>query len=121
MIPSNLQLILIILSVLLLFIFISRIKSYKIELRYTILWIFVIFVNISLALFPYTLNAISELLYIETPVNTLFLFGILACFIILYSITATMSKFSIKIKQLTQEIGFLKNELEKYKKDDIVG
>lgn len=118
MITSNLQVILIVLSLLLLLLFISRVKLYKLELRYTILWIFVIFINLSLAFNPYILTIISSLLYIETPVNTLFLFGILACLIILYSLTTTISQFSTKIKQMSQEIGLLKNEIKNIKKNE---
>lgn len=119
MIALNLQIILIVASVLLFIFFVTKIKAYKIELKYTILWMFIIFINILLALFPKILMYLSDLLYIETPVNTLFLFGFLACFMILYSLSASMSKYSIKIKQLSQEIGLLKNELEKYKKDSV--
>lgn len=118
MISFNLQLILIILSILLLIFFVIRIKTYKIELKYTILWIFIIFINIILAFFPIILSYISKMLYIETPANALFLFALFACFMILYNLTASMSKYSIKIKQLTQEVGLLKNELDKLREDN---
>jgi hypothetical protein len=118
MIPFNLQLILLVLNISLLIFFILRIKAYKIELKYTILWMFILVVNTLLAIFPKLLSYFSELLYIETPVNTLFLFGFLACFMILYSLTSSMSSYSIKIKQLSQEIGLLKNELRLYKEEN---
>ncbi|MDH6428616.1 hypothetical protein BSK62_02780 [Paenibacillus odorifer] len=117
MIPFNLQLILIILSSLIFVSFIVRIKAYKIELKYTILWIVMTIINILIAIFPNIVLFVSKLLSIETPVNTLFLFGIMTCLMILYNLTSEISKNSIKIRQLSQEVGLLKNELKQFENE----
>jgi hypothetical protein len=96
--------------------FILKIKAYKLELKYTILWMFVIVLCFFLAAFPSLLNFVSYIIGIETPVNTLFLCALIACFLVMYSLTSTISTLSNKVKQLSQEVGLMKAELELLKK-----
>lgn len=113
MIPLKLQLILIITCLLGMIFLVNRIKQYKLELKYALLWIVLSFISIIISLFPKLLILISSVLEIEKPVNALFLFGFIAAFLILYSLTVSLSRSSGKIKELSQELGILKNELEK--------
>ncbi|WP_445670820.1 DUF2304 domain-containing protein [Paenibacillus sp. FSL M8-0334] len=118
MIPFKLQLFLVAISVLILVFFIIKIRAYKLELKYTVLWLLIISLSIIMAIFPNILLLISRLLSIEIPVNALFLFGLVACFFILYSLTSTISDYSMKIKELSQELGLLKNEIRRLKDSD---
>ncbi|MBT2763305.1 DUF2304 domain-containing protein [Paenibacillus sp. ISL-20] len=118
MIPFKLQFFLLIVSLLLLAFFILKIRAYKLELKYTVLWIVIILISILLASFPYLLSFVSQMLSIETPTNTLFLFALIACLFILYSLTATISGYSLKIKELSQELGLLKNEMKRLRGRD---
>jgi hypothetical protein len=102
-------------------ILIKKIKKYQLELKYALLWIFINLAGIFLSIFPHFLFYISDWLYIETPVNALFLLSLVALFFVLYSLTVASSRSSNKIKNLSQEIGLLKIEIEEMKKNRIVG
>lgn len=115
MISINLQLLLIVLNLGLAFFLVNNIRKYKLELRYSLLWIFLSLVSLLLATFPRLLFFISDSMYIETPVNALYLVAFILVFIILYFLTVTISKLSNQNKKLTQEVGLLKNEIYQIK------
>ncbi|WP_411831164.1 MULTISPECIES: DUF2304 domain-containing protein [Paenibacillus] len=112
MISFHLQIVLIILNICLLLFLLNNIRKYKLELKYTLLWILLNFISLILAIFPYILFFIANNIYIETPVNALYLISFILVFIILYSYTVIISKLSNQNKRLTQEIGLIKNELK---------
>lgn len=116
MISFKLQVILICLCIFFIFLFIRRVQIYKLELKYALIWMFTIIASLILAIFPNILNFISVLLYIKEPVNALFLVGIVFILIIIYSLTSALSKASNNIKDLSQELGLVKEELESLKK-----
>ncbi|MUG47202.1 DUF2304 domain-containing protein [Paenibacillus woosongensis] len=116
MISFKLQVILVCLCIFFIFLFIRRVQIYKLELKYALIWMFTIIASLILAVFPSILNFISMLLYIKEPVNALFLVGIVFILIIIYSLTSALSKASNNIKDLSQELGLVKEELESLKK-----
>lgn len=111
MIPLTLQSFLILVNICLFYLLINNIRKYKLELRYSLFWLFFCMVSLLLAIFPNILFYISGNIYIETPVNALYLISFILVFIILYNFTILISKMSAQIKKTTQEIGLLKNEL----------
>lgn len=111
MIPLKLQLILFLFSLLTFLLLLNMIKKQKIELKYTLLWLLLSFTSILLSIFPKITYKVSKILSIETPVNTLFLFSIIGSFLIIFSLTVAMSRNSNKIKDLSQEVGLIKEEL----------
>ncbi|MCM3272400.1 DUF2304 domain-containing protein [Paenibacillus elgii] len=117
MISIKLQLFLVIISFAGLLMFINMIVKYKLELKYSLLWIFFSLVTIILAIFPDLSKCISDLLGFEKPVNAIFLFGIILTLIIIFSLTITLSSNQTKIKQLTQEIGINKLENSQLKEE----
>ena len=100
-----------------LLIMLSMVKNKKLELRYTLTWILTSFCFIILSLFPDILRAISDLLHIIEPVNTLFLLIIFFLLVISFTITLVVSKNANRVKTLTQELALIKSELEKLKKE----
>lgn len=117
MIPIKLQIILLVISVIGLMIFVNMVKKHKLELRYALTWLLLLIILIVISIFPKFTLLISDLLSIETPVNTLFLFGILACFILIFSLTISLSRSSNKIKSLSQELGLLKQSIKILKEE----
>ncbi|KQX51921.1 DUF2304 domain-containing protein [Paenibacillus sp. Root444D2] len=111
MISIKLQIFLVIIVILGLLMLINMIVKYKLELKYSLLWMLFSITTIILALFPGISLIISDWLGIEKPVNAIFLLGILLIMVILFSLTLTISNTQNKIKQLTQEVGI--NKLEK--------
>ena len=115
MISFNLQILLIVVTIALFVFLLNNIRKYKLELKHTLLWLILCLLSLLLAIFPNLLFFISNNIYIETPVNALYLVSFIIVFIILYSFTVTISRLSNQTRRLTQEIGLLKNELNRVK------
>ncbi|WP_307398738.1 DUF2304 domain-containing protein [Paenibacillus anaericanus] len=118
MISINLQIVLITLNIVFLFFLLNNIRRYRLELKYTLLWILLSSIALTLAIFPKLLFFISDNIYIETPVNALYLISFVILFVILYNFTVIISKLSNQSKKLTQEVGLLKNELDQLARID---
>jgi len=112
LIPLKLQIILIAISLLATAQLIRMIVRYKLELKYALLWILMSITSLCLAIFPIILFQIAEILNVETPTNALFLMAILLILAIIFSLTIALSRASNKIKNLSQELGILKCEIE---------
>ncbi|NRF95757.1 DUF2304 domain-containing protein [Paenibacillus frigoriresistens] len=116
MIITKLQVVLLVVSLLSFIVLLNMIQKYKLELKYALLWLLLSFITILLAVFPKISLLITSLLGIETPVNTLFLLFIVATLAIVFSLTLALSRSSNEIKDLVQEIGMMKCELERMMK-----
>lgn len=116
MISIKLQLILLIIILIAIIQLIRMITRYKLDLKYALLWLLLSVISLSLAIFPSILYYIADLLSIETPTNALFLLSILLVLAIIFSLTIALSRASNKIKELSQELGILKYELESLRK-----
>ncbi|MDQ0724089.1 hypothetical protein QF049_005350 [Paenibacillus sp. W4I10] len=113
MISFKLQIILFVGAIISLFLVINLIKRYKLELKYSILWLLTSVVVLILSIFPKSVVFLAEMMGIELPVNALFLLTLLGIIIIMFSLTLEVSKSTTKIKELSQELGILKNDFEK--------
>lgn len=116
MISYRLQFLLVLGSILCLIFLLNLIRKYKLELRYSMLWLVLITFVTTLSLFPKSFVIISEAMGIELAVNALFLLAIFALYIIIFSLTLTLSKSVNKIQSLSQELGLLKQEINELKK-----
>lgn len=115
MVSFKLQIFLLLASIICFFLLINLIRKYSIELKYSMLWLIVMLISIFLSIFPKSFTFISNLIGIELPVNALFLLSIFGIMMIMFSLTLEVSKSTMKIKELSQEVGLLRNELEKLK------
>jgi hypothetical protein len=88
-------------------------RNKKIELKFTLSWLFTGTCFLVFAIFPDLLRLLSNLLRIVEPVNTLFLFTIFFMLLIIFTLTIALSRNATRVKTLTQEIGILKMELKK--------
>jgi hypothetical protein len=113
MISFKLQLMMSLISLVGLIFLLNQIVKYKLELKYTLLWLFLSLATILLAVIPKLSFNIAHWFGIETPVNVLFLFGILVALMIVFSLTVALSQHMVRIRQLSQELGIYKNELVK--------
>jgi len=116
MITFKLQALLLIGSISSLGLLVNMIRKYKLELKYTLLWLFIMLVVLLLSVFPRIFSVISRMMGIEVPVNALFLLCITCLFMILFSLTVALSRTTMRVKQLSQQFGLLKFELEELKK-----
>ncbi|CQR58541.1 DUF2304 domain-containing protein [Paenibacillus riograndensis] len=113
----QLQILLIVISIGVLVIFLRNIRSYKLNLKYALVWIFTIVSCLVLSIFPGLLDIISKVFYIKDPVNALFTVAIVFVLIIIYTLTKALSDASDNLKQLTQEIAILKKQVESEKNE----
>ncbi len=92
---------------------INMIRIRKLELKYTLLWLFTSISFVVIAIFPGILRSIAKLLFIKEPVNALFLIIFFFLIMIIFSLTVAISAKSTAITALTQEIGIIKLKIDK--------
>jgi len=86
-------------------------KKKRLNLRYTILWIFAGFLMLLVSLFPQILFAITDFVGIEVPSNALFALILFFIIIIMMTLTSIVSKQNEQLKRLTQTIALLEKRL----------
>ena len=119
MLSKQTQIILIILFVAILIWLLREVKYRRLELRYTLSWLLLDVTLLLLAIFPRILTIVSRALGIYNPMNMLFFFGFVFSLIVIYTLTAAVSKMSGEIKRLAQKVALLsekKRGTEKWKK-----
>lgn len=99
------------------FIFImNMVRTKKLELKYALTWILTSLSFVLLSFFPEILYFIAAVMHIELPVNALYLCVIFLLLMIVFTLTVAVSRQALRIKTLVQEIGLLKETLERMKK-----
>lgn len=102
-------------------ILISLLKNNRLNLKYTLLWLFAGILLLLLAIFPDTMLFVTQAIGIADPTNGLFSILIFCILIILISITAIVSKLNNKNKQLIQAVALMEKrvrDLEKSRGED---
>ena len=100
----KIQIIIAVLIICALIVIIDMIRKKRLELSYALSWLLVGIGVLILDIFPQLIKTISEKIGIVSPVNMLFFFGFCFSLIIIFVLTIAVSKLSIKIKQLAQQI-----------------
>ena len=99
---------------------VNMIRRKNLELRYALAWLAVGVSVLVLDCFPNLIAWLSKQVGIVSPVNMLFFFGFCFSLIIIFTLTVAISRMSIRIKQLAQELALFaeqKNCLEKDERD----
>ena len=91
-------------------IIVNMIRKKNLELRHALTWLAVGVSILILDCFPNLISWISEKIGIASPVNMLFFFGFCFSLMIIFTLTIAMSRMSIRIKQLAQEVALLKKD-----------
>lgn len=95
---------------------VNMIRKNKLELKYSLLW-FVLGVGILIfGCFPSLTSYLAQICGIGQPINLLFFAGFCFSLMIIFSLSLAVSRMSVKLKKLTQELGLLKKELEDMEK-----
>lgn len=108
----KLQIIIAIIIVLALIVIINMIRRKALELRYALAWLAVGVGVLVLDIFPGIMERLATLLGIASPVNMLFFMGFCFSLIIIFILTIAVSRMSIRIKVLTQELALYEKESE---------
>ncbi len=109
----HLQIFLLIVLAITLIVLIRQIRAKKLELEYTLTWLFLLFVLLIFVLFPGLQNWLSAVMGIAVPVNMIFFLGFCFALIIMFRLTKAVSKMSVENKKLTQKIALLEKRLDK--------
>ena len=118
----KIQIIIAVLIISALIVIIDMIRKKRFELSYALSWLLVEIGVLILDVFPQLIKTISEKIGIVSPVNMLFFFGFCFSLVIIFVLTIAVSKLSIKIKQLAQQIAIYENkETERRQQNDVEG
>ena len=92
-------------------------KKKKLELRYTLLWIFAGVVMVFIALFPQDFSNLVKLLGIIEPTNGLFAVIMFLMLIIFMSMTSILSMLNNKIRTITQKCAMYEKRIRELEKE----
>ena len=93
-------------------IIVNMIREKKLELRYALAWLGVGIAILVLDCFPQVITWLAIKVGIASPINMLFFLGFCFSLVIIFILTVAVSRSSIRIKQLAQELAL-------YEKDNI--
>lgn len=94
-----------------LFVIVNMIRKKKLELRYALAWLLVGVSILVLDCFPQLITWMAHKLGIASPINMLFFLGFCFSLVIIFTLTVAVSRMSIRIKQLAQEIALFEKEV----------
>ena len=86
-------------------------KKGKLEVKYSIIWLAFSLCMLLFACFPYTVLVLNDISGVIDPVNFIFFTQIIFILLILLSVSAVISGFSRKIKQLAQANAILEKRV----------
>ncbi len=107
----RLQIIIIIVILLAVLYIINQLRRKKLEYRFGLGWLFIIFCIFVLTVCPKMLDEITRILGIALPINMLFFFGF--CFIVMlvFSMSMMISNLNDRVKKLSQEIAIIRKDM----------
>lgn len=97
---------------------IHLLKTKKLNLKYTLLWILATVILLVVSIFPQIMYSIADLVGIETPINVALILAGIFVILILISITSIVSELNKKLRSLVQEIALLKKQIKELKSDN---
>ena len=90
---------------------IIALRKKSLTLKYSLLWMLSAALLLLIAVFPGIIDAITKLLGVASPVNTVFMIVIFLILIILISLSSIVSKQHAQIKKLIQTVAILEKQL----------
>lgn len=117
MLPANLRNTLIIAICCYFVLILIFLKRKSLELKYTLLWIFAGFFMALAIMFPELLVYLTRILGIQSNMNALYVVCIGFVVIILMALTSIVSRQTMKIRELIQEIGMLEKRVRELEDD----
>ena len=116
----RLQIIIAVIIVIALCIIINMIRKKRLELRYALAWLIVGAGVLILDFFPHLIDWVAKTLGIASPVNMLFFLGFCFSLMIIFVLTVAVSRASIRIKELAQELALEEKRQNDKKIGDMV-
>ena len=114
MIPTRLNIIVIIIGLAILFGIIELVRRRKLNEEYSFLWLIIGVILVLITIFPQSVEYLSELIGTELPINTLFFASIIFLMLLGVFFSLKISVLSNRVKNLSQKIAILEHTLKKY-------
>lgn len=108
--PFKQKIIAVLMALGLLFFIIEVVRRRKLREEYAWLWIMVGAIVLLLSLWENLLNALSRLIGIQLPANTVFYFGLMFMIFINLHFSVKISLLTNQVKRLTQELALAKKK-----------
>ena len=112
MMNIRIQIIIAVLIIIALIVIINMIRKKALESRYSLAWLAVGAGVLILDLFPGFMEWLSDLMGIASPVNMLFFLGFCFSLIIIFILTIAISRMSVRIKNLAQELALINKKYQ---------
>lgn len=104
--------------ILALVVMIDMIRRKALELRYALAWLVVGIGVLILDMFPGIMEWFAAFMGIELPINMLFFWGFCFSLVLIFVLTMAVSRMSIRIKNLAQELAlYEKREEDRERKE----
>lgn len=108
----RIQIIVAVIVIIALCVIVNMIRKKRLELRYALAWLIVGVGILVLDCFPKLIDWLAHKLGIASPVNMLFFFGFCFSLMIIFVLTISISRISIRLKQLAQELALYEKKNE---------
>lgn len=106
----QLRVFLMVVSILFLIFVVHTVREKKLLLRDSLIWLLMAVLMLLLAIFPGIAMFFSSLIGIETPANFVFFAAMIMLLVLTFRQTAALSKATIQIERLTQELALAELE-----------
>lgn len=114
----RIQIIIAVIIVIALCVIINMIRKKALELRYALAWLLVGAGTLILDLFPGIMTGLAKAMGIAVPSNMLFFMGFCFSLGIIFVLTIAISRMSIRIKNLTQQMALYEKRHEEHEKKE---
>ena len=117
MLPNTLRITLCVAVICYFIIILHYLKNKMLELKYTLVWLFAGFVMGIMVFFPDLLMDFVHLLGVQSNMNGLFILAIAFCIMVLMTLTSIVSRTSMKLRAMIQEIAMLEKRIRELEND----
>ena len=100
---------------------IELIRRSKLQERHAVLWIVLGLAFMTYGWWAAPLASVANWFRIDDVVPMVLFFGVFLCALLILQLSVKVSEFSVKIKNLVQEVSILKHELKAASGDDVQG
>lgn len=108
---TRLQIIIAVLMVVMILYIVRMTRRNKIDLRFSLRWVFLCLLVLLIDIFPGILDWLAAITGIQLPSNMIFIAAIILLTLTVYSLTTAVSRLSESNSRLVQETALLKDEL----------
>ena len=112
----RIQVIVAVIIILALIVILNMIRKKALELKYALAWLAVGVSVLILDVFPGVMRWLADFMGIEVPANMFFFFGFCFSLVLIFILTVMISRMSVRLKELAQELAlYEKRESDKKK------